>query len=286
MESRANDPKDDPNATDEWSDGSGPTEGDDPDDASGADSSAILEAFHAKGATVVTSGVDRTDVEPTAGADGDSAAGTDRGRRLYDRWSGKERLYDGLMGLAAPLRDDAFDALSIESGESVLDLACGPGTNFERLREAVGPEGTIIGLDYSPGMARRAAELVDERGWENVHVVLADAAETCGPESSFDAVLTTFALHTMPDADAVVENVHDVLGSGGRFVVLDSRPITDGPARLVNPLYERAIARFVNHQRGRDTLELLDAPFDRVTVLETYDAGAGYLAVTEKRDGE
>ncbi|WP_247728716.1 class I SAM-dependent methyltransferase [Halovivax limisalsi] len=232
--------------------------------------SALLDSFRADGATVVTT--DPGGSEPTR-AEGD------RGRSLYDWWSDRDWLYDRVMALTAGMRDETFDALALESGETVLDLACGPGTNFERLREAVGPDGTVVGLDYSSGMVQSARKAVDERGWENVHVVRADAAATCGPDDAFDAVVTTFALHTFPDAAGALENVRDALAPDGRFAVLDSRPLTDGPFRFLNPLYERVIARTVNHQRGVDTLELLEATFETVDVVETWDAGAGYLAV-------
>ena len=208
---------------------------------------------------------------------------SDRGRRLYDSWSGHPRFYDGVMGLTRSMREDTFEALAPESGERILDLACGPGTNFEVLSEGVGPSGVVVGLDFSAGMIERATERANERASvgdrSNVHVVHGDAAVTCGPDGYFDAVLVTFALHTMAAAQTVIENVRDVLRPGGRFVVLDSRPITDGLARYLNPFYERLISWTVDHQRDIDTLALLEATFEEVTVVERYDAGAGYLAV-------
>ncbi len=250
------------------------SDSDDPDNRADPTVDEILAGYRDEGATVIRA--------QSSGSNVASAPHSDRGRHLYDWWSSREWLYPAVMQLAGPLRSDTFDALSLESGETVLDLGCGPGTNFERLREAVGSEGSVIGLDYSPGMVRRAAELVDERDWSNVHVILADATETCGPAETIDAVVTTFALHTMPGAGAVIENVREVLRPGGRFVVLDSRPVTDGPARFVNPLYERVIAWAVNHQRGLDTQKLLTESFPAVRVVETYDAGAGYLGVATK----
>ena len=234
----------------------------------------LLEGFRSEGATVLSADDESGETE--------RPEHRDRGRRLYDWWSDRERLYDGVMRLTTSMREETFDALALERGETVFDLACGPGINFERLRDEVGPDGTVVGLDYSPGMTSRAVDVVDEMAWSNVHVVRADATQTCGPEKSFDAAVVTFALHTIADAPAVVDHVHDALVPGGRFVVLDSRPISDGPARHLNPLYERFTAWAVNHQRGLDTLPLLEERFQRVTVVETYDAGAGYLAVAEK----
>ena len=180
------------------------------------------------------------------------------------------------------MRTDTFEVLSPDSGERILDLACGPGTNFEALSTGVGSSGVVVGLDVSAGMIDRAVERATDGGRSNVHVVHGDAAVTCGPDEYFDAVVVTFALHTMPAAHAVIENVRDTLRPGGRFVVLDSRPISEGPARYCNPLYERLAAWTVNHQRGVDTLALLEATFAEVAVHERYDAGAGYLAVATK----
>lgn len=212
----------------------------------------------------------------------DSGDAGRRGRALYDRWSDREGLYDRVMELAAPLRDDTFDALEPGPGERVLDLGCGNGMNFPRLRDGVGAEGAVVGLDYSRGMTAGAAERVRNAGWTNVHVVRGDATRMAVAEASFDAALTTFALHTMEDADAVVENVYDALEPGGRFVALDSRGLQSWPARLANPLFERALTLFVNHQRTEDPLGAIRTTFDAVDVVETYDAGSGYLVEARK----
>jgi demethylmenaquinone methyltransferase/2-methoxy-6-polyprenyl-1,4-benzoquinol methylase len=222
-----------------------------------------------------------------AGGRSDSG-GTDasgvRGQRLYDRWSGHDRLYDLLMELTSPMRADAFEALAVRPGERVLDLGCGPGINFPALREGVGDDGAVVGLDYSPGMVRRAQDRVAQADWSNVAVVRTDATELSLAPESVDAALTTFALHTMEDADAVVANVHDALVPGGRFVALDSRGFQDWPLRRLNPLFERAIAWLVNHQPDEDPLGAMRLTFETVDVVETYDAGAGYLAVAHKRE--
>lgn len=205
-----------------------------------------------------------------------------RGQALYDSWSERDGLYDRVMGLAEPLRDRAFEALAAEPGESILDLGCGHGLNFERLRTVVGSEGRVVGLDYSEGMTRRAAARVRDHEWENVHVVRGDATVPDLAGADFDAALSTFALHTMTDARAAAEHVHAALRPGGRFVVLDSRPLQTWPARLFNPLFERVLARLVNHQRQQDTLDVLRDVFETVDVVETYDAGSGYIAVAVK----
>jgi demethylmenaquinone methyltransferase/2-methoxy-6-polyprenyl-1,4-benzoquinol methylase len=226
----------------------------------------------------------KPDHERVVGEHGVGPLSGDRGQSVYDRWSRHGWLYDGLMRLAAPLREDAFEALAAQPGERVLDLGCGPGTNFRSLRDAVGPDGAVVGLDYSPGMIQQASEHVEENGWANVRVVRGDATEACVSPGHFDAAISTFALHTMTDAGAVVRNVHEALRPGGRFVALDSRGIQDWPARLLNPLFERAIGRLVNHQPDQDPLGALRSQFESVEVVETYDAGSGYLAVATRAE--
>lgn len=229
--------------------------------------------------------------ESEAGPAAEPATGTvpgaadERGPRLYDRWSDHGFLYGSVMALAAPMRARAFDALAAESGERVLDLACGPGINFERLRDDVGPEGSVVGLDYSAGMVRRARGRAAEGGWANVHVVRADATRPFGFDEGFDAALTTMALHTMADVDAVVANVHDVLRPGGRFVVLDGRGFQTWPATLLNPVFERVLAATVNHRPDQEPLRALRSTFGSVDVVEEFDLGAGYLAVARKSGG-
>jgi demethylmenaquinone methyltransferase/2-methoxy-6-polyprenyl-1,4-benzoquinol methylase len=224
----------------------------------------------------------RDDASPAVGRDGGPL---DRGQRLYDRHSEHGLLYGSVMKLAAPLRRKAFEALDVRPGERVLDLACGPGVNFERLGSDVGPDGEVVGLDYSEGMVRRARERVREAGWDNVDVVRADATAPFADPGVFDAAVVTMALHTVADADAVAADVHDALRPGGRFVVLDSRAFQTWPASALNPLFERAIAATANHRPDQDPLGALRATFGAVEVVEEFDLGAGYLAVAHKGDG-
>lgn len=101
-------------------------------------------------------------------------------------------LYGSVVRLVAPMRRRALEALAAAPGERVLDLACGPGPgpapDFGPLRDAVGPAGEAVGLDYGEGVVRRDRERVDEGGWENVDVVRADAREEFDPGAGYLAV--------------------------------------------------------------------------------------------------
>jgi ubiquinone/menaquinone biosynthesis C-methylase UbiE len=84
-----------------------------------------------------------------------------RGQPIYDWWSRHQSLFNFLyviafLGRESKFRDRAVESLSLDAGEQVLELGCGPGNSFEALRTRVGDGGRVIGIDYSIGMTERA----------------------------------------------------------------------------------------------------------------------------------
>lgn len=155
-----------------------------------------------------------------------------RVRKFYGRWA---RPYD-VLARHAPvvgrLRARAADRLALAPGDTVVDMGCGTGANLDHLREQVGPEGTVVGVDVTGPMLARARRLVARRGWENVHLVRGDATSppVAGP---VDAVLGTFVVGMFDDPAAVVERWCDLAGGGdaGRVALLDAAR-SDHPAAV------------------------------------------------------
>jgi ubiquinone/menaquinone biosynthesis C-methylase UbiE len=147
--------------------------------------------------------------------------GTVAAQQFYGRWAD---LYD-LLARATPglgrLRSRAVDALALESGDTVVEMGCGTGANFPHLRERVGPEGRVIGVDFTRGMLETARERIQQEEWQNVHLVQADAAEVAFREDP-DAILATFAVGMLGDPAAVVRRWADQLPPGGRLALLDA----------------------------------------------------------------
>ena len=210
-----------------------------------------------------------------------------RGQRLYDWWSGHSGAQRFLYGLAFFGREGTFrrrgvEALALEPGERVLELGCGPGTNFDALRERVGSEGTVVGLDYSAGMAASARETVRDAGWENVHVVHADAA-TLPVSEPFDGVYAAMSLSAMPDPVAVFDATRSVLVPDGRVAVLDARPFQSLPWRVLNPLIVPLFRASTNWVSETDVTAALDAAFPTASVDGYY--GGSIVVATGRLDG-
>ena len=125
--------------------------------------------------------------------------------------------------------------LRVLEGETVLDLACGPGTLTRRLADAVGPAGLVIATDLSVPMLSRAARAVRHGA---VAFLRADAMDVPLRDDSVDAVCCSLCLHLVPDLDGALAGVARVLRPGGR-VALAVPAYGRGPFRALTETLER-----------------------------------------------
>ena len=94
----------------------------------------------------------------------------------------------------------------------VLDVGCGTGLCCGLLRDKVGPEGTVIGIEESPEMAAVAREHVAREGWSNVTIVQSPAEEV-QLEQTADAALFC-AVHDILQSPHALANVAAKLSPG------------------------------------------------------------------------
>lgn len=213
------------------------------------------------------------------------------GRRLYDWWSRNPWALRGLYALAFLGRERTFrrrsiDALALDSGDHVLELGCGNGNSFGRLREAVGPDGRVVGVDYSPGMASAAAARIEHEGWRNVHVVHGDATTLGVQSNAFDAAYASMSLSAMPDPVAAVETAARCLHEDGRLAVLDAQPFQPLPLRPLNLLIVPLSRRLTDWNVDVDIPDAIVERFEETTV-DGYNGGTVYVASAsgpQKRD--
>lgn len=205
------------------------------------------------------------------------------GRRLYDWWSRNTWALRGLYAVAFVGRESTFrrrsvEALELSAGDHVLELGCGPGNSLGRLREAVGPSGRVVAVDYSRGMAERAADRVRTAGWANVDVVCADATDLGVREDTFDAAYASMSLSAMPDPAAAVATAARCLRPEGRLVALDARPFQPLPLRVLNLLVVPVSRALTDWRPETDIPAEIETRFDEATV-DSYNGGTIYVAV-------
>ena len=97
--------------------------------------------------------------------------------RRQPAYGERARSYERDTEAFQPYRRAVVEALPLRSGQVVLDVGCGTGLCCGLLRDKVGPEGGVVGIEESPEMAAVAREHIACEGWENVTVVQAQAED-------------------------------------------------------------------------------------------------------------
>lgn len=129
-------------------------------------------------------------------------------------------------------RKIAVRALDLNPGDTVVEICCGTGLNFDLLQQKVGPQGRIIGVDLTAAMLEEADRRVRSRHWSNVTLVQSDAADFEFP-TPVDAVISTFALTLVPEYDQVIKNAASALAAGKRLAILDFKLPEKWPMWLI-----------------------------------------------------
>ncbi|MBM4762126.1 demethylmenaquinone methyltransferase [Bacillus sp. B15-48] len=119
-------------------------------------------------------------------------------------------------------RKDTMKRMNVQKGDSALDLCCGTADWTIALAEAVGPEGKVIGLDFSKNMLKIGEQKVKERGLEQVSLIHGNAMELPFDDDQFDYVTIGFGLRNVPDYLQVLEEMNRVLKPGGIAVCLET----------------------------------------------------------------
>lgn len=150
---------------------------------------------------------------------------------FYGRWA---RLYDAIATAPGVGRWRRRAAERVAGpGDTVVEMGCGSGANLPYLRDRVGPDGRVVGVDLTGPLLEVARERT--AGTDNVDVVRGDA--TRPPIAAADAVLATFVCGMFADPADAVDGWCDLVGSGGRVALMDASA-TDRPiGRPLNPLF-------------------------------------------------
>lgn len=130
--------------------------------------------------------------------------------------------------------------------ESVADAGCAgkvlelcAGTGYaSRLLARECPEANVVGVDLSPEMVAVGTRKLQAAGTTNVSLRVGDVSDLPFADNSFDAVISIFGLHEVPEATrrSAISESSRVLRPGGLFVTIDlDRP--PAPMGLLADVY-------------------------------------------------
>jgi arsenite methyltransferase len=117
-------------------------------------------------------------------------------------------------------RAEVLALLAARPGERLLDIGSGPGFLVASLADAVGPGGSVHGLDQSAPMNAVARDVIGDRSW--VSIDEGDALTLPYPDGSFDAAVSTQVYEYVADIAGALSELRRVLRDGGRALVLDT----------------------------------------------------------------
>jgi ubiquinone/menaquinone biosynthesis C-methylase UbiE len=185
------------------------------------------------------------------------------------------RDYDASAARTMALRCRTIVRLGLQPGDVVLDAGCGTGLSFGLLREAVGSDGQVIGVESSPQMMVLARQRVEDAGWTNV-LLIEDAIERARWPVPVDALLFNYT-HDILRAPAALAAIFRQSRPGARVAAAGIKH----PPRWLDPLrlYRRYKSRACYTQ-----YEGLDAPWDLLArdvpdlQVESTLFGTGYIA--------
>jgi demethylmenaquinone methyltransferase/2-methoxy-6-polyprenyl-1,4-benzoquinol methylase len=150
---------------------------------------------------------------------------------MFDRVAARYDLLNSLMtaGLHHDWRQRAADRAELNPGDSALDVCCGTGDLALELSGRVGPDGRVIGCDFSEPMLDLAREKAATKHAAGVRFEWADALQLPYDGERFDAVTVGFGVRNLADLDRGLREMTRVLRPRGRLVVLEITQPTRPP---------------------------------------------------------
>jgi ubiquinone/menaquinone biosynthesis C-methylase UbiE len=109
--------------------------------------------------------------------------------------------------------------LQLRPGARVLDLCCGTGASALPAAEAVGPAGTVLGVDLTGALIDRARAKANASGIRHVTFECAAVEGLRFPAASFDAVLSVFGLFFVDDMAGLLSRAWSWLAPGGVLAI-------------------------------------------------------------------
>jgi ubiquinone/menaquinone biosynthesis C-methylase UbiE len=167
----------------------------------------------------------------------------DKGAPGYDR---QMRFFDKVL-----FAGGREWACSHASGE-ILEIAVGTGRNLPHYP----PDARLTGIEFSPEMLEIAHRRVEELG-RDVDLRLGDAQALEFDDESFDTVIITLALCTIPDDRKATSEAQRVLRPGGRLVLLEHVRSPVLAVRAVQRALDPLAVRFEGDHLVRDPLDYL-----------------------------
>jgi SAM-dependent methyltransferase len=144
----------------------------------------------------------------------------DKSRAVWDEMApGWERYRDYMARMTGHVSVWLVDNAGATKGDTILDLAGGPGDNGFLAAQRVGPSGKVIETDFAPQMVDAARRRAEELGLTNVEARVLDAEKMDLPDDSVDGIICRWGFMLMLDPQSALRECKRVLKDGRRLAL-------------------------------------------------------------------
>lgn len=172
--------------------------------------------------------------------DGHDDHSADDRTRVQEFFGSRAAGWDAKFPDDGPAYAAAAAALGLRPGDRVLDAGCGTGRALAPLRSAVGPAGTVLGIDLTPAMLDRAR--ARDKGREaRGALLLGDVARLPVRDAALDAVFAAGLIAHLPEPARGLRELARVVRPGGVLA-------------LFHPVGRAALAARHGRELGADDL--------------------------------
>jgi O-methyltransferase/aklanonic acid methyltransferase len=128
-----------------------------------------------------------------------------------------DRYDGGEVSFFSPMGRLLVERAGPGRGDRVLDIGCGRGACVFAAAEAVGPAGTVVGIDIAPAMIEWVTSEARALNLRQVSATVMDAEYPDFADCSFDVMVGSFSVIYLADGPAVLRRYAPLLAPGGRF---------------------------------------------------------------------
>lgn len=164
-----------------------------------------------------------------------------------------------------------FSVGGIHTGDCVLDVGSGSGTDALIAATLVGPGGTVYCLDMTDAMLDKLRLNAAKMGAKNIEPVKGNAERIPLPDGCVDAVTSNGVINLVPDKARAFSEICRVLRPGGALQIADivlGKPVSE-QSRENPKLWAECVVGAVLEEEYLDLIR--EAGFAKVEVLGRHD---------------
>lgn len=155
-------------------------------------------------------------------------------------YAGYSNVYDALFKrFFYPRIKHAITYMDIKPGDRILDVGVGTGLSLSVFPRYC----SVVGIDLSTEMLRKAKEKIDENRLDNIKVLSMDAMSVGFKDDSFDKVFISHVVSVVPDPYKVMQEVKRVCRKGGQVVIVNhfksKNKLVETVEKIINPVCKK-----------------------------------------------